>query len=196
MKLGELFNSQTPTDRLEGWGKTGRNVKRCETHLCSLILSCQDCTSSPKPPVVTDMPYLESPKHLQLPAFSKGMPSPGSPSPTGSQFQECDAEMGSLPGTVSEDMFKAAANSLCRQQGFECLCFFTACNLDILYANIYIYIYYIYTYKYMQSAQFRAVLSLYDSIFLVPSHTPLAQTPKPQLCKSLYARYMKHCERL
>ena len=143
MKLGELFNSQTPTDRLEGWGKTGRNVKRCETHLCSLILSCQDCTSSPKPPVVTDMPYLESPKHLQLPAFSKGMPSPGSPSPTGSQFQECDAEMGSLPGTVSEDMFKAAANSLCRQQGFECLCFFTACNLDILYANIYIYIIYI-----------------------------------------------------
>ena len=141
MKLGELFNSQTPTDRLEGWGKTGRNVKRCKTHLCSLILSCQDCTSSPKPPVVTDMPYLESPKHLQLPAFSKGMPSPGSPSPTGSQFQECDAEMGSLPGTVSEDMFKAAANSLCRQQGFECLCFFTACNLDILYAYLYIYTY-------------------------------------------------------
>lgn len=68
-----------------------------------------DCTSSPKPPVVTDMPYLESPKHLQLPAFSKGVPSPGSPSPTGSQFQECDAEMGSLPGTVSEDMFKAGS---------------------------------------------------------------------------------------
>lgn len=67
-----------------------------------------DCASSPKPPIVKEghkeghkVNYLESPKHLHLPYSSAT--SPGSPSPTASQFQECDAEMGSLPGTISEE---------------------------------------------------------------------------------------------
>lgn len=105
------------------------------------ILSCQDCTSSPKPPVVADM-HLESPKHLQLPAFSKGMPSQGSPSPTGSQFQECVAEMGSLPGTVSENMFKATANSICPQPGVR-MFLFLHCMQSRYYMHthiLYIYI--------------------------------------------------------
>ena len=53
--------------------------------------------------------YPDSPKHLQhlqLP-YSSGITSPGAPSPTASQFQECDAEMGALPGIVSEEVFKA-----------------------------------------------------------------------------------------
>lgn len=110
------------------------------------ILSCQDCTSSPKPPVVADM-HLESPKHLQLPAFSKGMPSQGSPSPTGSQFQECVAEMSSLPGTVSENMFKATANSICPQPGVRMFLF-----LHCMQSRYYMHTHILYIYIYKQSA--------------------------------------------